>query len=130
MKIGITGTRSGMTPKQLNEVYEFLKNQAGRELHHGDCIGADSEVAAIAKDLQYRVVCHPPTKFDLREFTKCNDETREPASYFARNRNIVDECDLLMVVPYQNERQLTGGTWYTHDYAVKTDTKVKIFYPN
>ena len=131
MKIGVTGTRSGMNPIQTEKVLDFLKNLFvhGSQLHHGDCVGVDVEVAKIAKSLGYRIVCHPPIKNDLRGYFE-SDEYREPLSYFARNRNIVDETNLLIVVPYQNEHQNNGGTWYTHDYGLKKKKRVEIFYPN
>jgi hypothetical protein len=127
MKIGVTGTRSGMTELQKQTVTEFLQKHNG-ELHHGDCIGVDVEVANIAKKLGYKVVCHPPIKDDLRAFFQ-SDEYKPPLSYFARNRKIVDDTDILLVVPYQNEWQSHGGTWYTHDYAKKKSKPLTIFYP-
>lgn len=128
MKIGVTGTRSGMNEKQKEEVTEFLKQNSG-ELHHGDCVGVDVEIANIAKELGYKVIKHPPTKKDLQANHQ-SDEERPSYSYFQRNRNIVDECDILLVVPYQDEWQSNGGTWYTHDYAVKKKVDVKVFFPN
>jgi hypothetical protein len=129
MKIGITGTRSGGTPHQLDAVYKYLASlPTGAELHHGDCVGADFDVATIAVSLGMRIVCHPPIKEDLRAFFE-SDETRPSYSYFSRNRNIVEETDLLLVVPYQTSPQSVGGTWYTHDYAVRQGKPVKIFYP-
>ena len=125
MKIGVTGTRSGMTEQQFGDVELFLRSVSG-ELHHGDCVGVDVEVAELAKEIGYRTVCHPPINPDLRAF-HVSDETREPLSYFARNRKIVDECDLLLVIPYQKTHQTNGGTWYTHDYAVKQGKRVIIF---
>lgn len=130
MKIGVTGTRSGMTEHQKTVVKRFLQNSwvEGAEFHHGDCVGVDVEAAVIAKQLHYKVVNHPPIKDDLRAFHK-SDEFKNPVSYFARNRNIVNDTDLLLVVPFQTSPQPTGGTWYTHDYAVKKDKPVHIIYP-
>ena len=129
MKIGITGTRSGCNELQFREVKNFLSNfPKGTEFHHGDCVGVDVEVAQIAKDLGFYIVCHPPEKDDLRGFFPY-DETRKPLSYFARNRNIVDETDILMVVPVQNEWQPNGGTWYTYDYADKKKKSIGMFWP-
>ena len=127
MKVGVTGTRSGMTEKQFREVNLFLITYDGKELHHGDCVGVDVEVAMMAGDLGYRVVSHPPIQKELQAF-HASDEVREPLSYFARNRKIVDECDVLLVLPYQKEHQNHGGTWYTHDYAVKKGKPVVVFY--
>lgn len=129
MKVGITGTRNPITDKQISEVKEFLESlPAGSELHHGDCVGADVTVANIAEDLGIKTVCHPPEKNDLRAFHD-STETRKEKSYFARNRNIVDETEVLLVVPMQDHWSSKGGTWYTHDYAKKRDKPIKIFWP-
>jgi len=133
MIIGVTGTRSGMNDLQFEEVYEFLAavkdtSDVIPALHHGDCVGVDVQVATIANELGFKVVCHPPTKSDLRAYHE-SDEFKEPLSYFARNRNIVDISDALIVIPYQNEWQSSGGTWYTHDYALKRNKPTIIFYP-
>lgn len=129
MKIGITGTRNPITQYQKDEVARILSPTDGSdEIHHGDCVGADLAVAEIAAGLGYRVVCHPPVKDEMRAFHE-SDEIRTPLSYFARNRNIVDECDVLLVVPWTMHHQNTGGTWYTHDYAVKRNVPVIIIWP-
>lgn len=129
-KIGVTGTRSGMDLVQLEKVFEFLSEfPEGSELHHGDCVGVDVEVAEIAKKLGFKIVCHPPIKEELRGYFE-SDETRIPLSYFARNRKIVEETDVLLVVPYQTSHQNNGGTWYTHDYAKKINKPLLVIYPD
>lgn len=131
MKIGVTGTRNGMNQNQDLAVWKFLFGlDEESELHHGDCVGVDVQVAEMAEILQMKVICHPPEKDDLRAFFPLNNESREPKSHFARNREIVKECDLLIVVPMDNEPQKLGGTWYTHDYAKKKNKPVVIFYPD
>lgn len=129
MKVGITGTRSGCTDKQLLELIEYLYTLNATELHHGDCIGVDVEVADVAHRLGIKIVCHPPVKTDLRGYYEHVDYEYPPLSYFARNRKIVDETNILLVVPYQSEWQSSGGTWYTHDYAKKQNKPIKIFWP-
>lgn len=130
MKIGVTGTRYGATEYQLSQVREFLQEfPKDSEFHHGDCAGVDVQVAAIAKELGFKIVCHPP-KSDYMQGFFGGDETREPLGYLERDRNIVNETDTLIVVPLQDKWQPSGGTWYTHDYAVKTNKPVTIFYPN
>ena len=37
---------------------------------------------------------------------------------------------MLIVVPLHNEPQRSGGTWYTHDYAVKLGKPRIIVYPD
>ena len=131
MKIGITGTRSGMTVPQEKNIREFFDSLegVGCEFHHGDCVGVDVDVAQIANDYQFRTICHPPIKDDLRGWHESN-EVRESFSYFKRNRNIVDETDILMVVPFQSEWQSNSGTWSTHDYANKHNKDIVIFFPD
>ena len=128
MKIGITGTREGMTDWQAKELCKVLLELKGSELHHGDCAGVDIQAAAIAKELGYRIVCHPPESDYLRGFFPY-DEAREPANYLKRDRAIVDACDVLLVIPLQMEWQPKGGTWYTHDYAKKTGKPFNVIWP-
>lgn len=129
MKIGITGTREGANDAQLQSIIKFMESLGSdHELHHGDCKGVDVQVAAAAKYLGWRVVCHPPKSNKMQGYFG-GDEMREPLGYLQRDRNIVNETEMLMVVPLQDEWQPTGGTWYTHDYAKKTNKPVNIFYP-
>lgn len=130
MKIGITGTREGMTEHQFEMVCQYLTDRycEGAEFHHGDCRGVDVEAAAVAKELGYKIVCHPPKLTEEQGFFG-GDEVRTPAGYLERDRRIVDECDFLLVVPLQMEWQPKGGTWYTHDYAVKKNKPFFVIYP-
>lgn len=129
-KIGVTGTRNGMNSSQRERVTQFLQENKseGAEFHHGDCIGVDVEVAEIAHSLGYYVVNHPPVDESLRAFHK-SDKILDPKTYFARNRDIVDDTDLLIVVPMDDAHQSRGGTWYTHDYAGKKGKPVSVFFP-
>ena len=129
MKIGITGTREGANDFQITKLIEFFEQlpKTG-EFHHGDCVGVDVEVAAIARECGLKIVCHPPIKPTLRGFFK-SDEYRHPLGYMERDRNIVDETELLLVVPKHTSWQPKGGTWYTHDYAKKQNRPYLIFWP-
>ena len=128
MKIGITGTREGMTAWQAREVRKVLAELNGTEFHHGDCRGVDVEAAAIAKSLEYTIVCYPP-KSDEEQGFFGGDVMHEPAGYLERDRAIVDACDVLLVCPKQMEWQPKGGTWYTHDYAKKTNKHFSVIWP-
>ena len=129
MKIGVTGTREGATEQQLLAVIKFMETLGSdHELHHGDCNGVDIQVAAVAKELGWRIVCHPPKSTEQQGYFG-GDEMREPLGYLQRDRNIVDETEMLIVVPLQNEWQPKGGTWYTHDYAVKINKPFNVIWP-
>lgn len=137
MKVGVTGTREGLAPKQVVSLFSTMIELAsafgGVELHHGDCVGADATAHDLAISLGWKVVIHPPTKDTARAF-KVGTETRSPAPYLARNRVIVDEADVLIVLPKQESRPVAdvrGGTWYTYRYAVKQRScATVIIWPN
>jgi hypothetical protein len=130
IKIGVTGTRSGMNPRQAAEVRDILVSsfEIGAEFHHGDCKGVDVEAAAIAQELGYIVVGHPPVKTELRGYFN-DDETREANGYFERNRDIVNDTQCLITVPWQMEHSDNGGTWYTYDYGIKKEKIVLVVWP-
>ena len=135
--LGVTGTRSGMTDYQRKNMVELISYaidvglERGGEtyFHHGDCVGVDAQAAQIAKDLGCIVVGHPPVKDNLRAFFD-DDETLPVKGYFQRNRDIVESSELLSVVPWQMEWSNTGGTWYTHDYAIKKNKELIVLWPN
>ena len=134
--IGVTGTRFEPTQHQLTALASFFQeltavakdNDYLVHLHHGDCVGADVAVAEIATGFGCKTICHPPTDEKLRAFHK-SDIILPAKTYFARNRDIVDESKTLLVVPFQMEWQPHGGTWYTHDYAEKKDVFRQMFWP-
>jgi len=128
MKVGVTGTREGATGHQLAELRGVLSGLDSGEFHHGDCNGVDVEAAAIARELGYKIVCYPP-KSSEEQGHFGGDVVHAPAGYLERDRAIVDACDVLIVVPKQMSWQPKGGTWYTHDYAVKTNKKIIVIWP-
>jgi len=128
MKVGVTGTREGATEHQLAELHGVLSGLDSSEFHHGDCNGVDVEAAAIARELGYKIVCYPP-KSSEEQGHFGGDVVHAPAGYLERDRAIVDACDVLIVVPKQMSWQPKGGTWYTHDYAVKTNKKIIVIWP-
>jgi hypothetical protein len=128
MKLGFTGTRDGITNIQLKSLewwLDLLKFKA--IINHGDCYGADKECHNLAIKLNYYIIIHPPTREQYRAHCKGNEE-REPKSYLERNRNIVDNCKLLIATP--KNRIETGGTWFTINYAREIGKRLVIIYPD
>src|SRR3989337_921621 len=82
-KIGFTGTHKGMTNAQKVTV-DWLLSKSPKELHHGDCIGADAGSHELAQINLVRVVGHPPSKYTKRAWCSF-DEKREPKPYLKRN---------------------------------------------
>ena len=125
MKIGVTGTRVGMTLKQyvtFRRVLESLWDQNEDELHHGDCIGADAQAYAMAVG-NFNIVCHPPRESRWRAF--CGYGIIHPQKeYTERNHDIVDACQVLIAaLPDAEEAEQwmppkgLSGTWATIRYA-------------
>ena len=102
MKVGFTGTRNGMSVsqrRQLQAVCYALRTM--REFHHGDAIGADKQAAAfVATARGVEVVPHPAGDDPL-----------------ARNRRIVEACDILIAAPETDREVVRSGTWATVRYA-------------
>ncbi len=64
MKVGITGTREGLSEEQRIVLVQKLRTLAPLEVHHGMCEGVDSEFHEIIRNLypECKIVGHPPVK--------------------------------------------------------------------
>ena len=120
---GFTGTQQGMTPTQ-RMCTAILLSQA-RELHHGDCIGADFDAHRIAIGLA-RVVVHPPINPTKRAWCEGANEVLSAKPYLERNRDIVDACDILIAAPRTLIEEQRSGTWATIRYARLARRKIYI----
>lgn len=120
--VGFTGTRRGMTEAQRRVVRTMLTRMFQSDnftrLDHGDCVGADEEVHAIARALGYSIVIHPPTSTRFRAWC-LDDHSRYEVQlpYLTRNRAIVAASHFVIATPGEALEQQHGGTWYTYRYA-------------
>jgi hypothetical protein len=131
MDIGFTGTQDDLPLAQqqmLRHTFIMLHKLGIVTMHNGDCIGADFFVYNEWKHLRGKVVGHPPDIASKRAFCSF-DAAYDPKSYLARNKDIVDCCDLLIAAPNSFKRKLRSGTWSTIRYAEKTKP-VLIIYPD
>jgi hypothetical protein len=105
VRIGFTGTRRGMSLSQAAQLEWLLDEVPGKvtEFHHGCAIGADREAAAL-------VAARAPGA--IREHPAGDDP-------LARNRDIVDACDILVAAPRWDREELRSGTWMTVRLARK-----------
>ncbi len=135
MIIGFTGTRKGMTSKQRFRFLELLNTSRPKEIHHGDCLGADAEfhevVRAVAARNKWRIhiVGHPPVKEGGRAFCQFDYE-HPPFEYIKRDHDIVDVADQMFACAKTDEEELRSGTWATVRYAVRTGTPVVVVWPD
>jgi hypothetical protein len=144
MILGITGTRSGMTLPQLRTLFDLLSKldavPAAAEFHHGSCQGADVQAARcvsliresyVGSGVGCVIVSHPgPDGDTCRRDSGVDDAVLPGKNHFARNRDIVNVCDLLIVCPGQMSHQPKGGTWMTFDYARKQGKPVRVVWPD
>lgn len=116
MKIGITGTRKGMSGAQKVAFVTFLINNEITEQVDGCCIGVDAESFEIAKRWGIKTIGRPghskrnPNELSNRD-NRERDVMHESKPFFERNRDIVDGCEMLVAMPY--ELGTGGGTNYT-----------------
>ncbi len=116
MIIGFTGTQKGMNKSQAAQVRTILFDIGPSEVHHGGCVGADSEFHAIALELNLWIVLHPPIIKDRQGIHEAHI-VKPRRSYLERNKDIVDDCDMIIACPVQRYEIRRSGTWSTVRYA-------------
>ena len=130
MRLGFTGTRRGMTAAQRAACAALLARLAPAVVHHGDAVGADAEMHALALAAGVPVVVHPPENPSHRAFCE-GGEVREPRPHTTRDRDVVDATDLLLGTPAAPEEEGPhSGTWYTIRYAKRRGRPIIIVWPD
>ena len=128
IKIGFTGTRHGMNEGQLKELKNIIKSKEIEEFHHGMCVGSDKQSHDFIKSEKIKIVGHPPTYKKFMAECDC-DIAMKPFDYLQRNKNIVDNSDILIATPDCKEK-VRSGTWSTVRYARKQGKKIYIIHKN
>ena len=128
MRVGITGTRAGAYLRQRTTLTALLRTLTIDVLHHGDCVGVDVFAAGIVNHFA-ATESHPPSSGKHRAHFG-SDVVHKPKEYLARNQDIVDAVDLLIVVPKTRQEGVRSGTWATYRYAVLTKVPRVIIYPD
>ena len=134
MRIGFTGTRTGMTAAQAATFAALAAAGDWAEFHHGDCVGADDQSVAITATMLPRCVLHlhPPTDERLRAHSELHHpHIVHPALPFLdRNAMIVAAADHLYACPAEEVPQVHGGTWWTVRHAKRTKVPVTVILPD
>lgn len=107
------------------------------EFHHGWCIGADDEAAAIAKVAGCTVIAHPgfskgkPDDTTFRAMNEHYNDAVLPAKEFiARDHDIVDITECLVAAPHGEKELVRSGTWTTVRYARKKNRNIVMVWPH
>jgi hypothetical protein len=137
MNVGFTGTQKGWTKEQKDSFYRIIdkhdfliKPKYWTSFHHGDCIGADWQAHFLIDLMKVPIVIHPPIKEDKRAFCQHYTEIRKQKEYLARNKDIVNETDVLIATPKEDKEIVRSGTWSTVRYARKKGKRIIIIYPD
>lgn len=144
LHIGITGTQSGVLPEQYDALREifltYLSDPDQRivVIHHGCCIGVDSQAHRLAYALDpkadvLKTVLHPPdnvSKMDISLNPASVLVTHPPYPYLQRNHHIVQAVDVLIAIPGEDDEVLRSGTWSTVRYARKVNCPVVLLTPS
>lgn len=130
MKIGVTAPRVGLTTKALTTARNLLSWLTDTdELHHGDCIGGDYQLATIATELGLITVAHPPVYVQFRAFHE-STVILPRRNYHERDRMIVDTVDRMIGCPPGTQPKPHSGTWYTINYAKEKKKPLLLIYPD
>jgi hypothetical protein len=106
-----------------------VRSLAPAAIHHGDAIGADAQMHALATEASAAIIIHPPLKDVDRAFCE-GGELREPDSYTRRNARIVEESEMLIATPAGPEASARGaGIWRSVRLAIRQGKPVCIVRP-
>lgn len=134
IRVTFTGTRRGMTLKQIKQIEEWFANTHNiLEAHHGGCEGADRDFHDML--LYYipihRIHIHPGRVEQLEWACQQQRQRKEIHIYaiplgkkpeLARNRIMVSQSNVVLATPAQEQEVLRSGTWATIREARKRKT--------
>jgi hypothetical protein len=134
-EIGFTGTREGMTAKQMETFGEHVAEQRPSKFHHGCCLGADLDAVLIVKQVSpdTLIIGHPPTdrKLVAVRAEELSDILHDPLPYLDRNKKIVQHGeDGLIVTPKGVNPEWRSGTWSTARFARKIGRHITVITPD
>lgn len=137
MIVSLTGTRYGMSEGQMasfRTLFDTLK--VVTQFHHGSCQGADVQAAQYIGERYpgVMIVAHPGPDDDPWREEAPAQKTMPGKNHFARNRDLVDVCDVLIVVPKDMEsitdEKAKGGTAMSYRYGLKQKKRIIVIAPN
>lgn len=128
--IGVTGTRLGLSKFQLLWLEKFLTYNKSKVLHHGDCVGVDTQVAIQFAKVDAYIIAHPGNIKNMQANCVVNDLIMPWSDTLVRNRFIVNHSSLLLAFPATTHQIAHSGTWSTIRYAKKQSKPVLIISPD
>lgn len=145
MIVAFTGSQSGMTLFQRENLATKFLALGMTQLNHGDCIGSDLMANEIAIEMGCEVFYLFPSIFlAKRAFAFPDSKEKEvwldwkngirykfavPGKPLERNQRLVDSASILLATPKEFKHTLRSGTWATIRYAWKKKKDVIIIPP-
>lgn len=138
IKIGFTGSRTGITLGQQVTVLDILQHffvpETNNEFHHGNCVGADEQALMMAEAVGWWTVAHPANGLDdLQISVFSSDEAWNYKHPLTRNKDIVEETEYLIACPKESTEPKPArgqGTWSTVRYARQRGKQLVIVWPD
>ena len=132
-------SRDGLNEKQKAEIINLLQKDLDDgfkiQVTHGDCVGADNDFHNICRSLKPSIKNEADILIHIRPGGTTNNNFRAFCKgdfhYYAkpfleRNKDIVNNCDILLACPRSNVEELRSGTWATIRYANTISKPTKI----
>lgn len=137
MTLSFTGTRQGMTRKQMDKVKKLLDELQPFLVVYGDCIRADAEFNQIVIDYRGGILSSKTPRIKLwpstaktRAYCEGYDIIMPAKEPLDRNKDIASDGDRLIGCPKEMTEVLRSGTWSTIRYAKKLGKIVYVILPN
>ena len=134
LRVGFTGTRTGMSIDQM-ETLELLMKELSQDRnvvwHDGDCVGADEQAHGIAHVVckEVQMIGHPCNLTKFRAYMEY-DEEKDELPPLVRNKKIVEQSDIMFATPAQHAEITVGsGTWATIRHARRVKKPLIIIWP-
>ena len=129
--IGFTGTRRGMTNKQMSMLKLLLRKifNDSFQFVHGGARGADTQADEIAREIGYDIYIRP-TEETYWNWMKKKRNVCTGKPPLERNKDIVANVrSFLIAAPKSLNEERRSGTWATIRYARETGVLVVILDP-
>jgi len=144
VRIGFTGTRTGMTPQQKHRFVELIDSRTRTYslvyFVHGGAIGADEQADELMIDILHRtytdleITVFPASEARWRYWRGMKYGVRHnvmpPEDPLVRNRMIVDRVDQMYATPAEMSEIIRSGTWATIRYTRQADKPLTIIFPD
>jgi len=130
VRVGISGTRQGATKDQEITLRYFLGSTGITRLTHGGCHGVDEQADAIYREVQFSPVVSVYPAIGGRGTYPEPDIIHDEMEPLKRNPLIVQDSELMLIVPAQAVEIRRSGTWATYRYSIKYGVLTIIILPD